>query len=146
MLLLFCFRYLFTDLYAGALWTGIENPENSGNFTSNEIPFSCAADSPIKCTFPSAGSNSLPALGYIFSFGEDNKKDIYLLASSGVYRVVRPSRCKYVCSKENASAEASPAPAASNTPSDASFLMASNFCLLILVFSSLWFLILLSIV
>lgn len=143
LLLLFCSRYLFTDLYAGAVWTGIENPENSGNFTSNEIPFSCAADSPIKCTFPSAGSNSLPALGYIFSFGEDNNKDIYLLASSGVYRLVRPSRCKYVCSKENPS----PAPAASNTPSDASFLMASNtHSLLILLFSSLSFLILLSIV
>lgn len=137
---------MFTDLYAGALWTGIENPENSGNFTSNEISFTCAADSPIKCTFPPAGSNSLPSLGYIFSFGEDNNKDIYLLASSGVYRVVRPSRCKYVCSKENASAEVSPAPAASTTPSDASFLMASNVRLVILVFSSLWLLVLVGMV
>lgn len=32
------------------------------------------------------------ALGYIYSFGEHNEKDIDVLASTGVYRVARPSR------------------------------------------------------
>ncbi|WCJ35997.1 catalytics [Euphorbia peplus] len=75
-------RYLYADLYAGGLWAGTETPENSGNFSSTRIPFSCAKDSPIECT--SVPGSSLPSLGYIFSFGEDNHKDIYILASSGV--------------------------------------------------------------
>lgn len=99
LIMIFLNRYLYGDLYASAIWAGTENPENSGNFTSNEIPFSCASDSPIPCS-PTPGS-PLPALGYLFSFGEDNNKDIYLLTSSGVYRVVPPSRCKYTCSLEN---------------------------------------------
>lgn len=94
------FRYLYTDLYAGAMWAATEDPENSGNFTTSTIPFSCAGDSPIKCD--SVSGSSLPALGYIYSFGEDNKKDVYILASSGVYRVVPPSRCSYNCSLEKA--------------------------------------------
>nr|XP_027124423.1 HIPL1 protein-like [Coffea arabica] len=103
--------YLYADLYAGALWAGIESPENSGNFTSNLIPFTCAHDSPISCTF--VPGSTLPALGYIYSFGEDNSKDVYILASSGVYRVVPPSRCKYTCSKENTTAEVTTGPAPS---------------------------------
>ncbi|XP_010272186.1 PREDICTED: HIPL1 protein [Nelumbo nucifera] len=108
--------YLYADLYAGNMWAGSETPENSGNFTTHLISFNCARDSPIQCT---AGSGSaLPALGYIFSFGEDNKKDVYILASSGVYRVVRPSRCGYTCSEEN-----STAPGTSPTPSSGSWLV-----------------------
>ncbi|KAM7251603.1 hypothetical protein ACFE04_023486 [Oxalis oulophora] len=114
--------YLYADLYASALWAGSENPENSGNFTTNEIPFTCASDSPIQCS--SVSGSSLPALGYIFSFGEDNQKDVYLLASSGVYRVVRPSRCSYTCSKENATATSSPTPTSS--PSGSSQLKGSH--------------------
>ncbi|KAM1681927.1 hypothetical protein COP2_040197 [Malus domestica] len=101
-------RYLYGDLYAGAIWAGSEDPENSGNFSSSKIPFSCASDSPIACS--AVPDSSLPALGYIFSFGEDNRKDMFVLASSGVYRVVRPSRCRYTCSKENATAGATPGP------------------------------------
>uniref|UniRef100_A0A2N9G6K3 Glucose/Sorbosone dehydrogenase domain-containing protein n=1 Tax=Fagus sylvatica TaxID=28930 RepID=A0A2N9G6K3_FAGSY len=128
-------RYLYADLYATALWAGTENPEDSGNFTSSEIPFSCAADSPLQCS--SIPGSSLP--GYIFSFGEDNSKDIFLLASSGVYRVVRPSRCNYTCSKENVTALASPAP--SSPKSHASQL--SDPCNnLVLLFSSLLLLLL----
>lgn len=93
------FRYLYGDLYAGAIWAGVENPENSGNYTTSQIPFSCARDSPLICV--TVSGSTLPSLGYIFSFGEDNNKDVYILASSGVYRVVRPSRCSYSCSKEN---------------------------------------------
>ncbi|TYJ99117.1 HIPL1 protein-like isoform X1 [Cucumis melo var. makuwa] len=112
-------RYLYGDLYASAIWAGIENPENSGNFTSNQIPFSCAPDSPIPCS--STPGSSLPALGYVFSFGEDNDKDIYLLTSSGVYRVAAPGRCKYTCSLENVtSTVGSSGPTPSPPPSHAS--------------------------
>lgn len=109
---------MYADLYAGAAWAGIETPENSGNFTSTKIPFNCAKDSPIPCNY--VPNNSLPALGYIFSFGEDNSKDNFVLASSGVYRIVPPSRCNYSCTKENATTS-TPTPAAPS-PSHASLL------------------------
>lgn len=91
-------RYLFADLYGSTIWVGDEDPENSGNFTTSQIPFSCARNSPMQCD--SAANNAVPSFGYIFSFGEDNRKDIFILANSGVYRVVRPSHCNYTCSKE----------------------------------------------
>lgn len=91
--------YLYADLYASNIWAAAETPKSSGNFSTESIPFSCAQDSPIKCD--SVPNSPLPALGYIFSFGEDNRKDIYILTSTGVYRVVLPSRCNYSCSKED---------------------------------------------
>lgn len=103
--------YLYADLYGKHIWAAPETPENSGNFTPAEIPFTCASDSPIKCD-PVVNS-SLPALQLIFSFGQDNRRDIYLLTQSGVYRVVRPSRCSYTCSKEVVSPASSPPPARS---------------------------------
>ncbi|XP_040988164.1 HIPL1 protein-like isoform X1 [Juglans microcarpa x Juglans regia] len=106
-------RYLYADLYAAALWAGTESPQDSGNFTSSEIPFSCAADSPLPCSL--LQGSTLPALGYAFSFAEDNNKDIFILTSSGVYRVVSPSRCNYTCSKENVTTVASPGPSPSNS-------------------------------
>ncbi|KAJ9163674.1 hypothetical protein P3X46_023316 [Hevea brasiliensis] len=109
-------RYLYADLYAGAVWAGTETPEDSGNFTTSKIPFSCAKDSPIQCI--SVPGSNFPSLGYIFSFGEDKRKDIFVLTSSGVYRVVRPSRCSYTCSKENVTNVASPGPTTS-PPSNA---------------------------
>lgn len=102
------FSYLYADLYGSALWAAVESPKESGNFTTTRIPFGCATDSPIHCS--SMAGNSLPDLGYVYSFGEDNRKDIFLLASSGVYRVVRPSRCNYTCSKENVTAVILPTP------------------------------------
>lgn len=99
---------MYADLYAGAIWAGAESPEKSGKFNSTTISFSCAQDSPIPCN--SVPGRSFPSLGYIFSFGEDNKKDVYLLASSGVYRIVGPSRCNYTCSKENVTSIVSPPP------------------------------------
>uniref|UniRef100_A0A7N1A9V7 Glucose/Sorbosone dehydrogenase domain-containing protein n=1 Tax=Kalanchoe fedtschenkoi TaxID=63787 RepID=A0A7N1A9V7_KALFE len=77
-------KYLFGDLYANNMWAATEDPENSGSFNTTQIPFSCAKDSPLPCT--SVSGSSLPSLGYIFSYGEDNNKDVYILASSGVYR------------------------------------------------------------
>ncbi|XP_004986302.1 HIPL1 protein [Setaria italica] len=91
-------RYLYTDLYSSMMWTGTETPEGSGNYTSAVIPLSCSKNSPIACE-SSTGSTD-PLLGYIFSFGEDNSKDIFVLASKGVYRVVRPSLCGYTCAAE----------------------------------------------
>lgn len=93
------------------MWAGTESPENSGTFNTTEIPFSCAGNSPINCA--SVPGSTVPALGYIFSYGQDNNKDVYLLASSGVYRIVRPSRCKYTCAKENATDIATPPPGTS---------------------------------
>lgn len=86
-------------------------------FTSGKISFGCAKDSPLGCT-PTPGS-SLPALSYIFSFGEDNESDVYLLTNSGVYRIVRPSRCGYTCANENVSTAASDGPGPSARPSEA---------------------------
>ncbi|TVU45609.1 hypothetical protein EJB05_05100, partial [Eragrostis curvula] len=91
-------RYLYTDLYSSAMWTGTETPVGSGNYTSSVIPLSCSKTSPIACE-STAGSHD-PSFGYIFSFGEDNSKDIFILASKGVYRVVRPSLCGYTCPTE----------------------------------------------
>ncbi|XXG56303.1 hypothetical protein AAC387_Pa03g3754 [Persea americana] len=107
-------RYLYTDLYAGYIWAGTESPENSGKFNSTTISFSCAQDSPLPCS--SVPGRSFPPLGYIFSFGEDNKKDVYLLASSGVYRIVSPSRCNYTCSKENVTSIVNPPPSSPLSP------------------------------
>lgn len=87
------------DLYADALWAATENPENSGNFSTANISFRCAHDSPIQCNIV-AGSYT-PSLGYVYSFAEDNNKDVYVLASTGVYRVARPSRCNFTCATEN---------------------------------------------
>jgi hypothetical protein len=77
------------------MWTGAET---SGNYTSTLIEFSCSKDSPTPCE--TAAGSPLPSLGYIYSFGEDSSKDVYLLASKGVYRVVRPSLCRYTCLME----------------------------------------------
>ncbi|GJM96256.1 hypothetical protein PR202_ga13075 [Eleusine coracana subsp. coracana] len=65
--------YLFTDLYSSSMWTGIETPEGSGNYTSSVIPMSCSKNSPIACD-----STAEPSFGYIFTFGDDNSKDIYI--------------------------------------------------------------------
>lgn len=105
-LFLHVFSYLYGDLYASHIWAAPETPQNSGNFTSSDTPFNCAPNSPIKCDFVT--SSSLPALQYIFSFGQDNKKDVYILTQSGVYRLVRPSRCNYACSKEVAAPRSFP--------------------------------------
>lgn len=128
-------RYLYADLYGGGMWEGTEYPEDSGNFTSKLLSYSCAADSPIKCSF--APGSSTPALGYILSYGEDLNKDLYVLSSSGVYRVARPSRCKYACSKENTNGSAlSPAPLSSPSQSQATQL-SKRLCMSLMILLSL---------
>ncbi|XP_020232020.1 HIPL1 protein isoform X2 [Cajanus cajan] len=91
-------RYLYTDLYAGFIFVGTESPEGSENFSSAKISSRCAHDSPMPCSF--LKGNPTPLLGYVYSLAEDNNKDIYYLTSTGVYRVARPSRCSYFCTKE----------------------------------------------
>lgn len=93
-------RYIYTDLYSYAIWATIETTENSGNYTSFSVPFGCAHNSPVQCRFK-PGAHNVPDLGYVTSLSEDNNKDVYLLASTGVYRIAAPSRCGYHCSKEN---------------------------------------------
>lgn len=72
--------------------------KNSSNFSTAKAPFRCARDSRIRCDTEAA--NSIPDLGYVYSWAEDNNKDAYLLASTGVCRVARPSRCNFTCAKE----------------------------------------------
>ncbi|KAF3330228.1 HIPL1 protein-like protein [Carex littledalei] len=91
-------RYIYGDLYANNMFTAVETPIGSANFTRDSINFTCTKNSPIPCDF--TGKSSLPSLGYIFSFGQDNNKDLYYLTSKGVYRVVRPSLCGYSCPLE----------------------------------------------
>ncbi|KAM1824353.1 hypothetical protein ACFX13_023951 [Malus domestica] len=111
-------RYIYADLYASGIWTGLETPEGSGNFTTAKIVVSCALDSPIQCG-AEAGS-SVTALGFIFSFGQDNRKDIFMLTSSGLYRVAKPSRCNYTCSIENVTSSSPPKSVPSPPPSPSS--------------------------
>lgn len=135
--MLVVFSYLYGDLYARNMWAGVETPENSGNFTTSNITFGCAKDSPIPCDV--VPGSDLPALGYLFSYGEDDNKDVYLLTSSGVYRIVPPSRCGYTCAYESRTAGSTPAP---TSPSGSSASMLKGSCkslLLLLLFIGLGF-------
>ncbi|MCL7039269.1 hypothetical protein MKW94_019451 [Papaver nudicaule] len=106
-------KYLFSDLYGFAMWAGTENPVNSGSFTTAKVPFSCSRNSPIQCNLEKEKSHL--NLGYVFALGKDNKKDIYLLTSNGVLRIAPPSRCNYICSKENVTAYQNPQHVPSNS-------------------------------
>ncbi|KAL0926779.1 hypothetical protein M5K25_003029 [Dendrobium thyrsiflorum] len=106
-------RYLYADLYGIGMWAGLENPENSGNYSSTDLPFNCAKESPIACD-PVEGSH-LPSLGIVYSFAEDNSNDVYLLASKGVYRIVRPSLCNYTCPQESHIDNGTPPPGSSSS-------------------------------
>lgn len=120
---------MYGDLYATAIWAAVENPTNSGNYTTTKIPFSCAGDSPIQCS--SIPGSTTPSLGYIYSFAQDNNKDIFILTSNGVYRAIPPSRCNYACSKENVTETAAPRPSPSPSSSYGNKLIGSDGVLLI---------------
>ncbi|CAH1422534.1 unnamed protein product [Lactuca virosa] len=124
--------YLYGDLYAHEMWAGVETPENSGIFTVNNISFTCAKDSPEPCSL--VPGSSLPALGYLFSFGQDNNKDIYLLSSSGVYRVVPPSRCGYTCEYETTTTGPTTGPMTPTRNSSANILKGSCKSLFVFLF------------
>ncbi|KAJ4782366.1 HIPL1 protein [Rhynchospora pubera] len=99
-------RFIYADLYGFDMWTAQEMPYMSGNFSSDRVNFTCSRQSPIPCSF--VNSTTIPVLGYIFSFGQDNNKDILLLTYTGVYRIVRPDLCGYKCKLD--SDFSSPAP------------------------------------
>lgn len=121
-------RYIYADLYAQAMWSGLEMPQGSGVYNQTLLTFGCSKTSPIPCDV--TAKSPLPSLGYIFSFGEDNAKDLYLLTSKGVYRVVDPSSCNYACPiKSSAPAATSPAASPSSafrarSPTMATMLLA----------------------
>ncbi|KAI3885596.1 hypothetical protein MKX03_009294 [Papaver bracteatum] len=109
-------KYLYSDLYGAAIWAGTEDPENSGNFTTSKLSYSCAHNSPIQCSSKDPSSHF--SLGFVFSVGTDNNKDIFFLTGNGVLRVARPSRCNYACIKENLTTDEKPhqkSPSASST-------------------------------
>ncbi|XP_020592210.1 HIPL1 protein-like [Phalaenopsis equestris] len=114
-------RYLYADLYGLEMWAGMENPKNSGNYNSSALPFDCAKNTPIACD-PVEGSR-LPSLGIVYSFAEDNERDVYLLASKGVYRIVRPSLCNYSCPQEKYIDNGAPPP---GSPSSSSTCLSGN--------------------
>ncbi|CAN6203305.1 unnamed protein product [Urochloa humidicola] len=103
-------RYLYADLYAKSIWAGTESPEGSGVYDVTPLKFACSRSSPIPCDV--AAGSALPSLGYIFSFGEDNARDVYLLTSKGVYRVVDPAQCGYECPIKSSAPGAAPPPGA----------------------------------
>jgi hypothetical protein len=72
------------------MWTGSANTDGSGKYTSTSIPLSCSKQTPIPCD-----ESANNPLGPISSFGEDNKLDVFILASQGVYRIVQPTLCGY---------------------------------------------------
>lgn len=75
---------------------------------------------------------SVPASGYLFSFAQDNNKDVYLLSSSGVYWIVPPSRCGYTCDLESTTTGPNPTPP-SPRGSSANMLKGSTKIILVLV-------------
>ncbi|KAM4125060.1 hypothetical protein ACB094_01G279700 [Castanea mollissima] len=134
------------SITGGYLYRSVTDPCMNGSllFTNqwvlSNILFRCAQDSPIQCSV--AAGSSLPSLGYIFSFGEDNRKEIFILSSSGVYKIVCPSRCSrcnYTCSKENVTDLTRPASVPSPFNSTRSRLSNPLVELLLLVFSLLVF-------
>ncbi|KAJ3693778.1 hypothetical protein LUZ60_009258 [Juncus effusus] len=88
-------RFLYADVFAYDMWTALETPYGSGSFITTRANFTCSNASPISCDFIS--STTLPNLGMIFSFGEDNNKDLIYLTSTGVYRIVNGVHCGYKC-------------------------------------------------
>ncbi|KAK9066519.1 hypothetical protein SSX86_013842 [Deinandra increscens subsp. villosa] len=123
--------YIYGDLYAHNMWAGVETPENSGNFTTSNVTFGCAKDSPVPCDL--VPGSELPALGYLFSFGQDNNKDVYLLASSGVYRIVPPSRCGYTCAQETRTVGSGSNPSSPSSPGGSSANMLRGSCMSLLL-------------
>lgn len=90
-------RYVYEDLFGGAMWAGAEMPVGSGNYTTARLNFTCSTDSPLECK----QSNSLePNFLYILSFGEDNHNNLYVLSAMGVYRVSDPKGCGFSCTAE----------------------------------------------
>ncbi|KAF3330230.1 HIPL1 protein-like protein [Carex littledalei] len=125
-------RYIYADLYANDMWVAAETPRGSGNFSKEKITCTCSKTSPIPCDY--TGKSTLPSIGYIFSFAQDNSKDLFFLTSKGVYRVVRPSLCNYTCPIETLSPPPPPPPPPTSTPSSSLQLKTPIMSLLVCLF------------
>ncbi|KAL6846948.1 hypothetical protein ACP4OV_022801 [Aristida adscensionis] len=72
-------RYVYT--YGSAAWAALVTPESSW-----ALDVACSPGSPVAC-----GGGLV--VGDRVEFGEDNSKDVFLLAADGVYRVIDPGAC-----------------------------------------------------
>lgn len=97
------------------MWAAAERPAYSGNYTVSSLPFTCTPNSPIKCNITSSGLQ----IGMIISYGEDNNADLYVLATTGLYRLVSPSHCNITCT---ATLALTPNSAPAGSSADPSFL------------------------
>lgn len=86
--------YVFADYETEKIYHAFENPVGSGVFefrdTAEEpddefaLQFECAEDSLQECSHRP---------GPVFSFAEDEQRDVYILGENGVFRIIEPSRC-----------------------------------------------------
>ena len=104
-------RYVYGDLYGGAMWAGWETPPGSGNFTTSRVTFSCSKDSPMPCN--KSENNSEPNFLYLFSYGEDSDNNLYALSQMGIFKVVDPKGCGFTCNAKFPSNVVIPSPSAS---------------------------------
>ncbi|GJM95435.1 hypothetical protein PR202_ga12171 [Eleusine coracana subsp. coracana] len=78
-------RYLY--VYGFNVWAAVETPMSSGRYASALISnIMCSEGTPLPCTGGGIG-------GHVISWGEDNSKDGYILATDGVYKVLPPGLC-----------------------------------------------------
>ncbi|KAJ3686677.1 hypothetical protein LUZ61_015841 [Rhynchospora tenuis] len=91
-------RFVYADLYGFDMWTAAEIPYMSGNFTTERLNFTCSKQSPIPCDF--VNSTTIPQLITVFSINQDNNEDLFYLAQTGVYRIVRSVHCGYKCNRD----------------------------------------------
>lgn len=83
-------KYLYADLY-GRYYAGTESNPGSSSWVSKAINnISCASTSPLNCTTPFSES-------YVYSWAQDANHELYLLQTSGIYRLVAGSKCGYTC-------------------------------------------------
>ena len=81
-----CGAYIFADFQDSVYFTGTENPPNSGVYTKTVISTKCSSNDP-RCAFPAN----------IYSFGQDDDGEIYILGGTGLYRTTNPSQCGNPC-------------------------------------------------
>ncbi|KAJ7564428.1 hypothetical protein O6H91_02G017000 [Diphasiastrum complanatum] len=90
-------RYLYADLYGSVMWAGLEFPPGSGNYSATTINFTCSASSHFPCEF--VGNSTIPKFQYIFSWGQDNDRNLYILSNGGIFKVISPTACDFTCKK-----------------------------------------------
>ncbi|KAH7295210.1 hypothetical protein KP509_27G037200 [Ceratopteris richardii] len=88
-------RYVYADLYASAMWAASETPLGSGNYSTQRVTFMCSKNSSMECR--KSADDLTPPFQYIFSFGEDNSNNLYVLSATGVYKVIDPKACGFTC-------------------------------------------------